>query len=161
MLSLMPVIKLLTPKPSSFSEFWFRHVAGAAEYAQIRPDGLPLPAAWVVRSADKGESIGEREDEITPSFDVVIAIENARTHEPGETDELLLKYRWAVYRALRGNQVVPDTDPVKFHGGRVIEYTDGDLYWADRYSFGGVIDNYLPDPSAQFLEVNNSGGKLL
>lgn len=160
MISLKPVITLLTNKPGTFDGVWFRRVAGAAEYAQIRPEALPLPAAWVVRSADKGQSIGERLDEITPSFDVVIAIENARTHEPGETDEQLLKYRWAVYRALRGNQVVPDTEPVKFHGGRVIEYTDGDLYWADRYSFGGVIDNYLPDPAAQFLEVNNTGGSL-
>lgn len=160
MLSLKPVIVLLTNKPVSFDGMWFRKVAGAAEYAQIRPDGLPLPAAWVVRSADKADSIGEREDEITPSFDVVIAIENVRTHEPGDTDELLLKYRWAVYRALRGNVVVPDTEPVKFHGGRVIEYTDGDLYWADRYSFGGVIDNYLPDPAAQFASLNNTGGSL-
>lgn len=161
MISLKPVITLLTNKPALFNEAWFRQVAGAAEYAQIRPDALPLPAAWVVRSADKAESIGEREDEITPSFDVVIAIENARTHEPGDTDELLLKYRLAVYRALRGNQVVPDTEPVKFHGGRVIEYTDGDLYWADRYSFGGVIDNYLPNPAANFDSLNNTGGKLL
>ncbi len=160
MISLKPVITLLTNKPNLFDGNWFRHVAGAAEYAQIRPDALPLPAAWVVRSADKAQSIGEREDEITPSFDVVIAIENVRTHEPGDTDELLLKYRWAVYRALRGNQVVPDTEPIKFHGGRVIEYTDGDLYWADRYSFGGVIDNYLPDPAAQFLEVKSTGGSL-
>lgn len=160
MISLKPVITLLTQKPIGFGILWFRDVNGAAEYARIRETALPLPAAWVVRDSDKSQAAGERLDNVTPTFDVVIAIENVRMHEPGDTDELLLKYRLAVYRALRGNQVVPDTEPVKFHGGRVIEYTDGDLYWADRYSFGGVIDNYLPDPTAQFASLNNTGEKL-
>jgi len=161
MLSLKPVIQRLTTPPDWFSELWFRQVEGAAEFARLRVEDSPFPVAWVVRDSDKSQAAGERLDNVTPTFDVVIAIENVRMHEPGDTDELLLKYRWAVYRALRGNQVVPDTEPIKFHGGRVIEYTDGDLYWADRYSFGGVIDNYLPAPTAQFLEVNNLGGKLL
>jgi hypothetical protein len=160
MISLTPVIKLLTVKPVGFEGLWFRKVDGAAEYARLRVDALPLPAAWVVRDADKSESAGERTDNMTPSFDVVIAIENVRMHEPGGTDDELLKYRRAVYKLLRGNTVVPDTLPIKFHGGHVIEYTDGDLYWADRYSFGGVIDNYLPAPTAQFVSLNNTGGKL-
>jgi hypothetical protein len=160
MLSLTPVIKHLTPKPVWFEGLWFRKVDGAAEYARLRVEALPLPAAWVVRDADKSESAGERTDNVTPSFDVVIAIANGRQHEPGGTDDELLKYRRAVYKLLRGNAVLPDTEPVNFHGGRVIEYTDEDLYWADRYSFGGLIDNYLPDPTAQFLEVNNTGGSL-
>jgi hypothetical protein len=42
----------------------------------------------------------------------------------------------------------------------VIEYTDGDLYWADRYSFDAVITNYLPDPG-QFDSLNNTGGNKL
>ena len=135
-------------------------MAGASEYASIRPDALPLPAAWVVRNADKARSIGEREDNLTPEFDVVIAIENTRSHEPGDTDDLLLKYRLAVYRQLRGWEISPDVRPIKYLGGRVIEYTDGDLYWADRYSFDTVITNYLPDPG-QFDSLNNTGGNKL
>lgn len=159
MISLKPIILMLTDKPVWFGGLWFRKVDGAAAYAKIRPDALPLPAAWVVRSADKGAPIGERLDSDEPEFDVVIAIENARGHEPGETDEQLLKYRQAVYRLLRGEEGAPDTRPIKWRGGRVIEYTEDDLYWADRYSFEGVINNYLPDP-AGFNSINRTGGTL-
>jgi hypothetical protein len=159
MLSLLPVIKRLTPMPDWFTELWFRQVDGAAEYARLRVDNLPMPAAWVVRDSDKSQSAGERLDNVNPSFDVVIAIANARKHEPGETDEELLLYRRAVYRLLRGEILTPGQEPIKFHGGHVIEYTNEDLYWADRYSFGGLIDNFLPEPSAQFSDLNNTGGR--
>jgi hypothetical protein len=135
-------------------------VAGAAEFAQIRPDGLPLPAAWVVRGADKAQAAGELEDVATPSFDVVIAIQNARVHQAGNTDDLMLKYRAEVYRRLRGWQITPDAKPMKWRGGRVIEYTDGDLYWADSYSFEALVTNYLPDPGI-FESLTKTGGSAL
>lgn len=160
MISLKPLIQHLTNKPTGFVSQWFRQVSGASEYASIRPDALPLPAAWVVRNADKARSLGEREDNVTPEFDVVIAIENKRSHEPGDTDDLLLTYRKAVYALLRGWEISADVRPIKYLGGRVIEYTDGDLYWADRYSFDAVITNYLPDPG-QFDSLNNTGGNKL
>ncbi len=159
-LSLTPVIKRLTPKSGTFNAIWFRKVAGASQYAQIRPESLPLPAAWVVRDADKAKTAGECVDEASPYFDVVIAIENAREHEPGETDDALLKYRHAVYQRLRGWQITPDAKPMKWLGGRVIEYTDGDLYWADRYSFDALITNYLPDPNP-FESLTKTGGSVL
>lgn len=154
-LSLTPVIKRLTDKQ------WFRKVAGASQYAQIRPEALPLPAAWVVREADKSRTASELEDEATPYFDVVIAISNEREHVPGETDDTLLRYRHAVYQLLRGWQITPDAKPMKWMGGRVIEYTEGDLYWADRYSFELLIDNYAPDPEAIFESLNNTGDNKL
>lgn len=159
MISLTPLILHLEPKPIWFEGIWFRKVAGASAYAKIRPESLPLPAAWVVRDADKSKSAGEAADNTTPGFDVVVAIENAREHQPGETDDLLLKYRSAIYRSLRGKVIVPDTRPISFHGGRVIEYTDGDLYWADRYSFEGLITNYEPDPNP-FESLTNTGATL-
>ncbi|MBI5919016.1 MAG: hypothetical protein HY849_06545 [Nitrosomonadales bacterium] len=158
MVSLHPIIVMLATKPAWFAGNWFRKVAGASEYAQIKPEALPLPAAWVVRSSDKGEPIGVRLDLDTPEFDVVIAVSNARSHTPGDTDEQLLKYRQAVYRLLRGEEGAPDTKPITWHGGRVIEYTDGDLYWADRYSFQAVIDNHLPDPAAHLDGITKIGG---
>lgn len=159
--SLKPVIALLTPKPAGFVGMWFREVAGASRYAQIKPQNLPLPAAWVVRSADKSKTMGERLDMVSPVIDVVIAIENVREHEPGETDELLLAYRRAVYQQLRGWLITPDSEPVEWLGGRMIDYTDGDLYWADSYSFGALFDNYLPAPTAAFNDLTNTGGTVL
>ncbi len=160
MISLTPVIELLTPKPVAFAGLWFKQVAGAAEYAQIRPEALPLPAAWVVRAADEVRHAGERAEDATFVFDVVIAIENMRRHQPGETDDELLKYRRAVKTLLMGWQAVdPESDPVRWRGGRVIEYTDGDIYWADRYTFGALITNYLPDPG-MYQGMDYTGDKL-
>ena len=146
MLSLTPIIKLIEPKPQGFNQLWFRQVAGAAEYAQIRPDALPLPAAWVVRANEKSKHLGERREEITITFDVVIAIENARVHTAGETDDALLDYRKAVKNKLLGAYADDDTKAINYDGGRVLQYAEGDIYWADTYSFVAQITNYLPDP---------------
>jgi len=159
MISLTSVIQRLTPKPEGFTGLWFRQVAGAAEFAQVRPEALPLPACWVIRSADRSRHAGERLEHVTLSFDVVIAIENARSHAPGETDDKLLSYRLAVKGRLLGWEPQPGVRPVKFDGGRVLEVTDGDLYWADRYTFEALIDNYLPDPSP-FESIEHTGGSL-
>lgn len=159
MISLSPLIAHLATKPAGFDGIWFRQVAGAAEYAQIRPEALPLPAAWVVRAADKVDHAGERAENMQIGFDVVIAIENARRHNPGETDDELLKYRLAVKTLLLGWEIEPNVRPIKFSGGKVLQYTDGDLYWADRYSFEALITNYLPDPGA-FQEIKYTGDQL-
>lgn len=156
MISLKPLLDHLAPKPAGFDGLWFRQVAGAAEFARLRPESLPLPAAWIVRAADKVQHAGERTENVTLSFDVVIAIENARTHAQGETDDVLLKYRRAVKALLLGWEMAPDVRPLKFDGGQVLEYTDGDLYWRDRYSFSALITNYLPDPPA-FDRLNHTG----
>lgn len=146
MISLTPLILHLTDKPASFADMWFRQVAGAAEYARMKVEALPLPACWIVRTADKVRHAGERAEDLTLAFDVVIAVTNARTHSKGDTDDMLLRYRLAVKDLLLGWEAAPDVRPIKFEGGRVLEYTDADLYWADRYSFDALITNYLPDP---------------
>lgn len=146
MISLLPLIQHLKPAPSEFGGLWFREVGGAAEYAQLRPDALPLPACWIVRAADRVRHAGERAEEGRFAFDCVLAIENVRSHTPGDTDELLLAYRQAVKDRLLGWEIEPDVRPIQWEGGRVLEYTDGDLYWADRYAFDALITNYLPDP---------------
>jgi hypothetical protein len=158
-ISLKPVIKLLTNKPEGFSGLWFRQVAGAAEYARIKPDALPLPAAWVVRAGDRVTHAGERTEDVKLAFDVVIAIENVRSHAAGDTDDLLLVYRKAVKDLLLGWEIeagVTTLTPLKFEGGQVLEYTDGDLYWRDRYVFDALITNYLPDPPA-YGGLDNTG----
>lgn len=161
MISLKPLIAHITNKPAGFEGLWFRKVDGAAEYARLRVEALPLPAAWVVRASDQSQSAGEHVDNLTPEFSVVIAIENVRTHAPGDTDDLLIKYRKAVYDLLRDWEIRPDVRPIKYHGGRVIEYTDGDLYWEDRYSFDELINNYLPDPAVNVGGLTQTGGALL
>lgn len=155
MISLTPIVKFLKPAPEGFRRPWFRQVGGAAEYAQIRPDALPLPAAWIVRAADRVRHAGERAEDVTLAFDVVIAIENARNHEDNDTDDILLAYRLAVKDRLLGWEIEPDIKPLQFGGGQVLEYTDSDLYWRDRYTFGALITNYLPDPEPVFSGIHN------
>ena len=113
MISLRPLIARLEKKPAGFDGVWFRQVAGAAEFARIRPESLPLPAAWIVRAADKVQHAGERAENVTLAFDVVIAIENARTHAQGETDDVLLKYRQAVKTLLLGWEIEPNVRPLQ------------------------------------------------
>lgn len=146
MLSLRPIIQCLTPKPIDFDGLWFRSVGGAAEYAQTKSEGLPLPMCWVIRPADKSSHAGDGVEDVVIAFDVVIAIENARTHEAGETDETLLKYRQAVKKVLLGAKFEGAIRPIQFVGGTVIDYTDADLYWRDRYEVKAILENYLPDP---------------
>lgn len=146
MLSLKPIIELLTNKPVDFDGLWFRSVGGAAEYAQVKEDALPLPMCWVVRPADKTTHTGDGVEDIEIAFDVVIAIENARTHEAGDTDEMLLRYRWAVKKLLLGANFAGAIRPIQFVGGAVIDYTNADLYWRDRYVVKAMIENYVPDP---------------
>lgn len=146
MISLSPLITQLAGPPVGFGLPWFRTVAGAAEFAQVRREALPLPACWIVRSADKEDSAGERASNVTLGFDVVLALENTRTQRAGETDDALLTYRLAVKNALLGWEIETDVRPLQFAGGRVLEYTATDLYWADHYQFDALITNYLPDP---------------
>ena len=146
MISLTPLIQLLAVKPAGFTDIWFRQVGGAAEFAQVRVDALPLPAAWVIRAGEKVKHAGIGAENINFVLDVVIAIENVRRDVPGEMDDALLNYRRAVKNLLLGWEIEADVKPMKFDGGQVLEYTDGDIYWRDRYAFTALITNYLPDP---------------
>lgn len=162
MISLTPVLNHLRPKPASFDGAWFRDFGLAAEYAQIEPTALPLPALWLVRAADKADSVDAegRAEDMTLAFDAVIAIENTRTQRAGETDDVLLAYRHAVRKLLQGWEIEADVKPIQFKGGRVLEYTKTDIYWADRYQFDALITNYLPDPGP-FSELVYTGAPAL
>ena len=164
MISLTPIIALLEKsKPAGFERDWFRQVGGAAEFAKlVGLERIPLPGCWVVRAADNVRPAGERAEDVTLAFDVVIAITNERMATAGETDDELLRYRKAVHTLLLGWQYparVPGLNaallqPITFGGGQVIEYTDGDLWWRDRYMFDAHLSNYLPDPPAYAGLVN-------
>jgi hypothetical protein len=158
------VLALLRQAPEGFPYEWFRQVGGAAEYAQIRPDALPLPAAWVVRAADGVRSVSSEgmAFELDMGFDVVIAISNARGSVSGDMDEALLDYRRAVFGLLVGQFLEADVRPFTWKGGTVLEYTDGDLYWRDRYQMQAVLDNYLPEPPELGAPVlNRNSGETL
>lgn len=148
MISLTPVLEHLQAKPADFGHAWFRDFGMAAEFAQIDPKALPLPAIWLVRATDKSEAADTegRAEDMTLAFDAIIAIENIRTQRAGETDDVLLAYRHAVRKSLQGWEIDPEVTPIKFKGGRVLEYTKTDIYWVDRYMFNALITNYLPDP---------------
>ncbi|WP_310627497.1 hypothetical protein [Limnohabitans sp.] len=157
MLSLQPIIdRIKSARVAGFERDWFRQVAGAAEFAKLAiTTALPLPACYVVRAADPAKAVGERRDSVTVAFDVVIAVTNLRTATAGETDDALLRYRAAVYQLLRGWRINDSSTPIALEGGQVIEYTDGDLWWRDRYSLSTEINNYLPAPPA-FADVQNT-----
>lgn len=148
MISLTPILDHLKPKPADFAHAWFRDFGMAAEYAKIDPERLPLPALWLVRAADKSNAADNEglAEDMTLAFDAVIAIANIRTQRAGETDDVLLAYRHAVRKLLQGWEIAPEVMPIKFKGGQVLEITDGDIYWRDRYQFDALITNYLPDP---------------
>lgn len=148
MISLLPLIALLSDKPAGFKHPWFRQVGSGASFAQIRAEALPLPAAWIMRAAERSQHAGERAENLTTGFDIIIAIENAREHYAGESDEILLQYRRAIKERLLGWEIEPEVRPMQFGGGQIIEYTDSDIYWRDRYTFDALITNYLPDPPA-------------
>lgn len=163
MISLTPIVELLAQRPPEFAGLWFRHVDGGAEYAQIRQEALPLPAAWVIRSADKVRHAGERAEDTAFVFDVVIAIANLRRDGRNANDDELQRYRRAVKGLLLGWQIEDEDGdkvrPIVFNGGRVLEYTEGDIYWADNYSFNALVTNYLPDPPA-YEQLNRTGENL-
>lgn len=159
MISLTPIINLLSPKPAEFNRPWFRQVGSGGSFAQIRAEDLPLPAAWIVRAADKSTHAGERTEDVSLGFDVVIAIDNAREHYAGESDDILTEYRKAVKTLLLGYEIDADLKPLKFAGGQVLEYTASDIYWRDRYGFDALITNYLPDPPA-YGALNYTGEQL-
>ncbi len=164
MLSLQPIIdRIKAPRVAGFERDWFRQVAGAAEFAKLATaTTLPLPACYVVRAADPAKAVGERRDSVTVAFDVVIAVTNLRTATAGETDDVLLRYRAAVYQLLRGWRINDNSTAIELEGGQVIEYTDGDLWWRDRYSLSTEINNYLPTPPdfAGVHNRDNNGGSL-
>lgn len=162
MISLTPVLAHLKPKPVDFGHAWFRDFGLAAEYAQIEPTALPLPALWLIRAADKSDAADNEglAEDMTLAFDSVIAIENIRTQRAGETDDVLLAYRHAVRKLLQGWEIEPEVTPIKFKGGRVLEYTKQDIYWADRYMFDALITNYLPDPGP-YSELVYTGAPAL
>jgi len=159
MISLTPLIERLTTKPEGFTKQWFRQVDGGAAYALIDAEALPLPAAWVIHSNDKSRHAGERAEDTTNIFDVVICIENARRHKLNEIDDELLAYRLAVKNLLLGWEIEADVRPIVFNGGRVLQYQEKRVFWADNYSFDALITNYLPDPPP-FESVVKTGDEL-
>lgn len=153
MISLAPILAALRQKPAGFTGQWFRQVDTAARYAQIPADALPLPAAWVVREADRPRQAGEQAEDTAIRFAVVIGILNST--RPGEDgDEEMLRYRRAVFAALEGALVAADTGPIQWDGGQILDYTAGDLYWRDSYTLDALLTNYLPDPPQNFGGLN-------
>ncbi|CAD6876095.1 phage tail terminator protein [Methylomonas fluvii] len=162
MISLTPVIQHLHSAPAGFTRPWFRDVGGAAEYAQAFAEALPLPACWLVRATDNSKTVDNegRAEDMTLAFDAIVAIENIRTQRAGETDDVLLAYRHAVRQLLQGWEIEADIRPIQFKGGKVLEYTAQDIYWADRYMFNALITNYLPDPGP-YSELVYTGAPAL
>lgn len=155
MFSLAPIVNALKTRPAGFAAptKWFRQVEGAAEYAKRRVGAdTPLPGAWVVRQPEKVRQLDNegRMVELTVRFRVVIGITNERVALVGECDDALLTYRRAAANILMGFQAADETRPIRFVGGAPIEYTDGDLWWADEYDFTAVIDNFESASASPF-----------
>ena len=159
MISLKPLIALLSQKPADFNGIWFRRVGTSEDMAQIRPEALPLPACWIIRKSEKARHAGLREEIVTFMLDIIIGVENARSHEPGETDEMLLQLRMAVNRLLLGKKPMGEHEEINYEGGESAGITERDTYWKDTYSFKALITNYESDPldQAEIIEEMEDG----
>ena len=159
MISLRPVVDRLTPKPTAFNGLWFKAVGGAAEYAQVMAEKLPLPRAWIVRYHEKAvpAGVGMADDQVF--YDVVFGIDNIRNLSDFENDEKLLAYRRAVNGLLLGWQMPGALNPTKFWGGGVIDYSAGVVFWFDRYSADAQLMNFPadPDPMIDDLTLDRTG----
>lgn len=159
--SLGAVRELLAAKPADFvAGVWFRQVAGAAEYARVKLDAVPAPAAYVVRTADAAQTRGERLALDTVSFSVVLVIENTRTDRTASADETLLAYRNAVATKLMGWRPSEEADAVRYVGGALLELNENVIYWNDNYALPHELENWLPDPSLQFEALTQTSGAL-
>lgn len=149
MFSLTPIIELIKPKPLDFEGLWFRDVQGVSAYMNIDANSVPTPTAWLVRSPEKATHAGERAEIVTVSFDVIIAIANARVHVRGDGDDQLLAYRLAIKNLLLGERLGGAlVNGFVYNGGHPLRYEKEDLVWADNYSFDALVTNYLLDPPA-------------
>lgn len=155
MLSLAPIIEQLRVAPVGRASLpaalpWLRSVEGAAAFARLPEQvQVPLPAAWVVRTADGSTPAGERRSVVLVRFDVVLAITNHRIASAGDSDDVLLAYRRAVLLELQELTGLPgQQSAVERKAGTVIEYAAGDLWWRDSYEVLAEATNYLPDPPA-------------
>lgn len=148
MKTLLPVINRLTQKPDGFPLQWFRRVMSGARAVVMKDEGFTLPSCWIVRSSEKTQHKGIHEELVTISFEVIITIENARSHSPADTDEMMLAYRMAVKNRLLGFE--PDTadcEPINYDGGASMGFDDGIFVWSDSYSFKCFVTNYTPLPT--------------
>lgn len=155
MISLNPVIDILTPKPDGFDGIWFRRVDGVAEGEQIKTEAMPMPACWIRRESEKSEHAGDYAELVTVVFNVVIGIDCHRQHkESNAADETMLAYRKAVKTRLLGfDWPNTDADRVNYTGGKLLAHGNGYQYWMDTYTARALITNYKPDPSVETGEL--------
>lgn len=148
MKTLVPVIKRLTDKPEGFGLNWFRRVVSGASAAALADEGFTLPSCWIVRASERSQHRGIREELVTVSFEVIITVENARSHSKADTDEMMLAYRLAVMHQLLGWEPdEKDCEPINYEGGKLMGYDGGILVWSDSYSFKHWVTNYTPPPT--------------
>ncbi|BEV07981.1 hypothetical protein [Methylophilus sp. DW102] len=155
MLSIAPVITLLKA-PTTKVDKWFRHVGNDYSYANLDPNNVPTPSAYVLPARETVTASGENDDTLDISFDVVIAVDRPVSRDDDEADEHLRKYRREVYRRLRGKRLEAGLKPLKYVGGRILRTTKKDVMWVETYKFTGSVDAYLDNPP-NFESVDYKG----
>lgn len=160
MISLEPIRAYLAAKPQGFDGQWLRSVSGASSLAKLgERRGIQGPQSWIVAAQEQVQHLSAREELATFMFDVVLSVTTIHAKSAGDDDELL-RYRRAIKAMLLGfrffsPEVDGDVQALRWHGGQVVEYTDVDLLWRDRYSFSAVLSNYSPLPEVGFFEDIN------
>lgn len=150
MISLTPVMTALATARAALPAGlqWFRQIEGGAAFARVADmPNVPLPGCWVIRTGERSKPSGERQADVTVSFDLVIAVTNVRMATGGDADDALLAYRMAALSVLQELEPWPNTmDAIERVSGQAIEYSAGDLWWKDSYAATVRVTNYLPDP---------------
>lgn len=158
MISLEPIRQHVATKPQGFDGQWLRSVSGAASFARLgERKHIQGPQGWVIAAADQVQHLGAREEYTTFLFDVVLSVTTIHARSAADDDELI-RYRRAIKNKLLGYvffspEIDCQVEPIKWHGGAVVEYTDVDLFWRDRYSFRALITNYSPLPTGDFAGI--------
>ncbi|MBL8351201.1 MAG: hypothetical protein JNL87_12925 [Burkholderiaceae bacterium] len=112
-------------------------VAGAADLDAAIELAPATPAAYVLplaETADAPALISVHEQRVVQAFGVVLVVSNLRDATGAAAAAELATRRQAVRAALVG--WVPDAAtglPVGFTGGRLLQFRDGRLWWADDF----------------------------
>lgn len=159
MISISPLISLLSTKPPDFNGDWFRRVDGIFEYAALgKEKAIPMPYAWLVRRTDTPTHWGERTEDVVAQLDIIIGLSHVRTHSAGDGDDKMLAYRLAVKSLLLGYQLA-NAQPLKYQGGSLWDTAGGNVFWKDTYQFQALVTNYLPDPPL-YNDLHKIGSNL-
>lgn len=115
-----------------------RLVEGAANLPVLQDSGpRAMPAAYVVPLAESAArdafGAGASSQQITTRLGVIYAVANRRDVRGEAAQSDLRGLRDSAHAALVGWPPSPDDSPLEYQAGRLLQLTDGVLWWQDDF----------------------------